>query len=183
MNFETNKIWILPNGLKYNVIKKIGQSRWLIFNKRHIKFVGKGHWKRMLLDFAPSDVIWRKDMDDFVLIQLRKKVIEELKKIQKKFLDIMLVNGTFVQVIKDENLNKKIGCIIHKFDDNRIWCLENVFNQESLVPVINVSILFDVNDNENEWLKTLMFERSIAIPLEINTVNAICWIWKLRSYF
>ncbi|EMR08482.1 hypothetical protein PNEG_03308 [Pneumocystis murina B123] len=180
---QTNKIWILPNGLKHKVVRKVGQSRWMICNKRHINFVGKKYWRRILPDFAPEDAIWRSDMDDFVLTELRKRVIMELKNVQNSFLNMLLINGTFVQDIKKGKLEKKIGCIIHKFDDDRIWYLENICNQEFKVPVINVSILFDPDNNENEWVKTLVFEKSTAIPLEINTVNAIFWIWKLRAYF
>ncbi|KAG5437072.1 hypothetical protein PCANB_001193 [Pneumocystis canis] len=145
--------------------------------------MGKGQWKRMLPDFAPSDAIWRNDMDDFVLTQFRKRIIIELKNIQKYFIDIELMNNMFTYDIKNNKLNKKIGCIIHKFDDDRIWCLEKVERQEFKVPVINSFILFDINDNEDEWLKILISKKSIAIPLGIDTVNAIFWIWKFRSYF
>ncbi|KTW27631.1 hypothetical protein T552_02073 [Pneumocystis carinii B80] len=180
---ETNKIWILPNGLRHKVVKKVGQSRWMNCNKKHIKYVGMKHWKRILIDFAPVDAIWRSDMEEFVLKELRKKVIIELKRIENKFLNMQLIKGRFVENIENEKLKKKIGCIIHKFEDDRIWYLESINDQVFKVPVINVSILFDCDDNENEWVKKLVFEKSTGIPLEINTVNAIFWIWKLRGYF
>ncbi|KTW31080.1 uncharacterized protein T551_01632 [Pneumocystis jirovecii RU7] len=182
INPQTNKIWILPNGLKHTVVKKIAQSRWIVNNKKCIKFVGRGTWKRMLPDFAPLDAIWRSDMDDFVLTQFRKRIMIELKNIEKYFLDIQLVNDVFVRDTKSDDLDKKIGCIIHKFDNDEVWCLKNVVNQEFRVPVINASTLYDVDDTEDEWLRTFVSTRSIALPLGIETVNAISWLWKFRSY-
>ncbi|KAG4304523.1 hypothetical protein PORY_001916 [Pneumocystis oryctolagi] len=182
MNPQTNKIWILPNELKYTIIKRVAQSRWIFNNKKYIKFAGRSLWKRMLPDFAPLDAIWRNDMDDFVLKQFRKRVLIELKNIQNHFLTVQLQDEIFIQSIKSNDLDKKIGCIIHDFGYDKIWCLKKVFNQEFEVPVINASVLHD-DDNEDEWLRTLLSGKSIAIPLGIDTVNAILWIWKFRGYF
>ncbi|KAG5518185.1 hypothetical protein PMAC_003371 [Pneumocystis sp. 'macacae'] len=184
INPQTNRIWILPNGLKHTVIKKIAQSRWIVNNKKCLKFIGRGVWKRILSDFAPSDAIWRSDMDDFVLRQFRKKIMIELKSIREYFLDIQLVNDVFVPDTKSGDSNKKIGCIIHKFDSDKVWYLKNVFNQEFQAPVINASALYDNDDDDNEdkWLRIFVSKKSIAIPLGIETVDAIFWLWRFRSY-
>ncbi|KAG4302518.1 hypothetical protein PCK1_001245, partial [Pneumocystis canis] len=103
---ETNKTWILPDGLNHHVIKKVAQSRWVMNKKIYIKWIGKGQWKRMLPDFAPSDAIWRKDMDDFVLTQFRKRIKLELKNIQNDLIDILphKMSNTLDVAIKQERI-------------------------------------------------------------------------------
>ncbi|OLL21978.1 hypothetical protein NEOLI_001790 [Neolecta irregularis DAH-3] len=78
-NADTNKLWILPDGLHSSMDKPTGLGRWIQPKKDIISFLGKGQYKRAIPQDLNSRVIWREDMPDYILNLLRLKLFSILE--------------------------------------------------------------------------------------------------------
>ncbi|KAF3910149.1 hypothetical protein AA313_de0209092 [Arthrobotrys entomopaga] len=103
---ETKEPWILPVGLRSRDVSKVltGISRYTGSNYNMTEFLKTRRWKKILEGKFVTNAIWRVEMADFILKQLRNRVYEEVVKSQRWIMSANRDGG------KWEDMN--IGCIL-----------------------------------------------------------------------
>src|SRR5213078_832007 len=80
VNPRTKDPWILPSGLRLRDASRIvpGGSRYGLGNMMILnRMTVSGRWKKVLAMGMVDCGVWRKDMGDFVLRQMRERVYDE----------------------------------------------------------------------------------------------------------
>ncbi|KAK6537843.1 hypothetical protein TWF694_010745 [Orbilia ellipsospora] len=103
---ETKEPWILPVGIRSADKSKVltGVSKYMGLNYNMTEFLKTRRWKKLLDGRFVTNAIWRVEMSDFILKQLRNRVYEEVAKSQRWIMSANKNGG------KWEDMN--IGCIL-----------------------------------------------------------------------
>ncbi|EPS43818.1 hypothetical protein H072_2094 [Dactylellina haptotyla CBS 200.50] len=103
---ETREPWILPTGNKTTDKSLVltGISKYIGNSHTGVEFLNSKRWKRLLETKFVVSAVWRMDMTEFVLKQLRKRVYEEVAKSQRWIMSANRDGG------KWEDLS--IGCLL-----------------------------------------------------------------------
>ncbi|KAF3090514.1 hypothetical protein TWF594_006719 [Orbilia oligospora] len=106
VNPETNEPWLLPMGIKSRDETKIvtGVSKYVAGNYQHVEFLKSKRWRKLQDTRFVTSAVWRLDMEDFILKQLRNRVYEKVEASKRWIMSANRDGG------KWEDL--QIGCLL-----------------------------------------------------------------------
>ncbi|KAK6351584.1 hypothetical protein TWF718_004741 [Orbilia javanica] len=80
VNPETKEPWLLPMGIRSRDETKVvtGISKYVGGNHQHVEFLKSKRWRKLQDTRFVTSAVWRLDMEDFILKQLRSRVYEEV---------------------------------------------------------------------------------------------------------
>ncbi|KAK6520689.1 hypothetical protein TWF506_000938 [Arthrobotrys conoides] len=106
VNPETKEPWLLPMGIKSRDKTKVvtGLSKYIAGNYQHVDFLKSKKWRKLQDTRFVTSAVWRLDMEDFILKQLRNRVYEEVAASQRCIMSANRDGGKWEDM--------QIGCLL-----------------------------------------------------------------------
>ena len=106
VNPETKEPWLLPMGIRSRDDTKVvtGISKYVGGNYQHVEFLKSKRWRKLQDTRFVTSAVWRLDMEDFILKQLRNRVYEEVAASQRWVMSANRDGGKWEDM--------QIGCLL-----------------------------------------------------------------------
>ncbi|RVD87687.1 uncharacterized protein DFL_001904 [Arthrobotrys flagrans] len=106
VNPETKVPWLLPMGIRSRDETKVvtGISKYVGGNHQHIEFLKSKRWRKLQDTRFVTSAVWRLDMEDFILKQLRNRVYDEVAASQRWIMSANRDGGKWEDM--------QIGCLL-----------------------------------------------------------------------